>query len=189
MDRGARMRPLALLLPLALLAGAAGAQEMKMHRKQATGEADPSGWMLAASSLGRFSVRLPIKFDDFTIAEAPEAPAALTHTVGAKSRDGISFTATRIAYRRRAATAQEYFARFEKGQGQTAVPVSVTPRRVGALRAVDLVFRGPTAVNYQRVVLLEHDLLMLSVESPAQHNATAQELAAGFFDSLQVDAK
>ena len=179
----------ALLFSLSLAAATAGAQEMKMHRKQASGEADQSGWMLAASTGGRFSVRLPLKFNDFTVAEAAEAPAALTHTIGARSSEGIAFVATRIAYRRRAASAQEYFARFEKGQGQTAVPASVTPRQVGPLRAVDLVFRGPGAVSYQRVVLLEHDLLMLSVESPSAHDAATQGLAAKFFDSLQVDAK
>jgi len=182
------MKSIALFLAICLLVGQAGAQEMKMHRKQA-GEPDKSGWMLAASTAGRFSVRLPIKFNDFTVVEVPEAPAARTHTVGARSSEGIAFVATRIVYRKRAASAKEYFARFEKGQGQTAMPVSVTPRQVGPLRAVDLVFRGPTAVNYQRVVLLDSDLLMLSVESPSEHDAAVQELASSFFDSLQVDAK
>jgi hypothetical protein len=182
------MKSMALFFSICLLAGQAGAQEMKMHRKQA-GEPDQSGWMLAASTEGRFSVRLPIKFDDFTVLEVPEAPAMRTHAVAATSSERVAFVATRIVYRKERASAKERFARFEKGQGQTARPVSVTPRQVGPLRAVDLVFRGPTAVSYQRVVLLDSDLLILSVESPAQHNAAAQDLAARFFDSLQVDAR
>jgi hypothetical protein len=185
---GVSMKWIALLFSFCLSAWAADGGEMKMHRKQA-GEVDSTGWMLAASTQGRFSVRLPIKFNDFTVVEVPEAPAARTYTVGARSSEQIAFVATRIVYRKQRASAQEYFARFEKGLGQAATPVSVTPRRIGALRAVDLVFRGPTAVNYQRVVLLDSDLLMLSVESPAEHQAAAQDLASRFFDSLQVDAK
>lgn len=182
------MKWIALLFSLCLSAWAADGGEMKMHRKQA-GEPDKSGWMLAASTEGRFSVRLPIKFNDFTVVEVPEAPAERTHTVGARSSEGVTFQATRNVYRKERASAKEHFARFEKGQGQTAKPVSVTPLQVGPLRAVDLVFRGPTAVRYQRVVLLDSDLLMLSVESPAEHSAAVQALAARFFDSLQVDAK
>jgi hypothetical protein len=159
-----------------------------MHREQA-GEPGKSGWILAASTEGRFSVRLPLKFNDFTVIEVPEAPAVRTHTVGTRSSERIAFVATRIVYRRGAAAAKDYFARFEKGQGQTAEPVSITPLQVGPLRAVDLVFRGPGAVNYQRIVLLDADLLMLSVESPSEHAAAAQQLAATFFESLQVDAK
>lgn len=182
------MRWIALLACLCLSAGAADTGQMRMHRQQA-GEPGKSGWILAASTEGRFSVRLPIKFNDFTVLEVPEAPAERTHTVGAKSSEGIAFVATRIVYRKSAASAKEYFARFEKGQGQTAPPISVTPLQVGPLRAVDLVFKGPGAVSYQRVVLLDSDLLMLSVESPSEHDAAVRELAARFFDSLQVDAK
>jgi hypothetical protein len=54
---------------------------------------------------------------------------------------------------------------------------------------MDLVLKRPTDVIYQRVVLLDADLLLMSVEAPREHDATARELAATFFDSLQVDAK
>jgi hypothetical protein len=169
--------------------GAAWAQEMKMHRKQA-GEPDKSGWMLARSTEGRFSVRLPLKFNDFTVTETdPNAPAARTYTVGARSSERIAVVATRIAYRKGAAAAKEYFARFEKGQGLGAAPESVTPRRIGTLRAVDLVLKRPADVVYRRVVLLDAGLLLMSVEAPRERDATAQQLAATFFDSLQVDAK
>jgi len=188
MDRGARMRLLALLLPLSLLAGAAGAQEVKMHRKQA-GKPDPSGWMLAASTEGRFSVRLPNRFNDFTTSEPYPAPAARTYVVGTKSSDGVAFVATRIVYRKGAEAAKQYFTGFEKGQGLGQVPERVAARRIGALRAVDLVLRRPAAVSYQRVVLLDSDLLILSVEFPPSQGPAVDPLAAKFFDSLQVDAK
>ena len=72
---------------------------MKMRRIQA-GEPDASGWRVAASTEGEFSVRLPLKFNDFTIGEGDsKAPMLHTFTVGAKSQEGIKFTATRIVYR------------------------------------------------------------------------------------------
>jgi hypothetical protein len=183
------MRSIAILLSLPLFLGAAWAQEMKMHRKQA-GEPDQSGWMLAASTEGRFSVRLPLKFNDFTVAEKnPDAPAARTHTVGARSAEKITLQATRIEYRKGAAAAREYFSRFEKGQAQATTTESVTPRKVGAQRAVDLVLRKGADVAWQRVVLLDKDLLMLTVDSPKEHEAVSRQLAEKFFDSLQVDPK
>jgi|KBSMisStaDraftv2_1062788.scaffolds.fasta_scaffold04687_10 hypothetical protein len=180
-----------LLVFLCLNAAAAGpeAGQMTMHRQGAGEPGKSGGWILAASTEGRFSVQLPIKFNDFTVYEVPEAPAVRTYTVGARSSEQISFVATRIVYRQGATAAKRFFARFEEGRGQAAAPLSATPVQFGALRAVDLLFRGPTAVNYQRVVLLDSDLIMLSVEAPAQHDAAAKELAARFFDSLQVDAR
>jgi hypothetical protein len=178
-----------LFLSLCLATAMAGAQEMQMHRKQA-GEPDASGWMPAASTAGRFSVHLPMKFNDFTVTEKnPGAPAARMHTVGIRSSDRIALLATRIEYRKGAASAREFFARFEKGQGLGTAPESVKPLKLGALRAVDLALKRPAEVSYQRVVLLDADLLMLSVEAPREHDALAQELAARFFDSLKVDPK
>ena len=40
--------------------------QMEMHRVQATTK-DPSGWYLAASTHGAFSVLIPIPFNDFTV--------------------------------------------------------------------------------------------------------------------------
>ncbi len=162
---------------------------MKMHRIQA-GEPDASGWMVAASTEGGFSVRLPLKFNDFTIAERdPKAPVLRTFTVGAKSQEGIKFSATRIVYRKGSDTAKYFFARFEKGQDLGSTPERVTPQSIGKRRAVDLVLRGASSVAYQRVVMLETDLLLMIVESPSSHDTTAQDFVNPFFDSLVVSAK
>ncbi|MDZ4834035.1 MAG: hypothetical protein SGJ27_09690, partial [Candidatus Melainabacteria bacterium] len=42
--------------------------QMEMHRVQATTK-DSSGWYLAASTHGSFSVLLPIPFNDFTVID------------------------------------------------------------------------------------------------------------------------
>jgi hypothetical protein len=182
-----------LRLPASLLAAlcatAAFAQAlppgMTMHRVQA-GEPDAAGWMAAASTEGRFSVRLPLKFNDFTVAESdPKAPVLRTHVVGSRSQEGIKFSASRLVYRRGAESAQHFFARFEKGQLGTK-PERVTPLQVAGKRAVDVVLKSAATVAYQRVVLLDADLLLLVIEAPRSHESTAREYVAPFFDSLSV---
>lgn len=182
-----------LLLPpvlAAMFATAAFSQTlppgMTMYRVQA-GEPDVSGWMVAASTGGGFSVRLPLKFNDFTIGESDtKTPVLRRFIVGGKSQEGIKFTATRIVYRKGGESAKQFFARFEKGQDLAATPERVTPRRIGGRRAVDLVLKRAADVSYRRVVKLESDLLVLIVESPRSHDATAQHFVTPFFDSLVV---
>lgn len=176
-----------LLIVLAFLAGSAAAADVRMHRKQA-GEPDKSGWMPAASTEGRFAVWLPIKFNDFTSEGDSGSPITRVFTVGARSSDKISFVASRIAYRRGAASAREYFARFEKGLGLGATPEKVAPLKLGRLQAVDLVVKRALDVSYQRVVLLDEDLMLLSVEAPREHDAVVEPVTRVFFDSLMVDA-
>jgi hypothetical protein len=162
---------------------------MKMHRLQA-GEPDASGWMVAASTEGGFSVRLPIKFNDFTIAESdPKAPALRTFVVGTKSQEGIKFSATRIVYRKGAESAKYFFSRIEKGKDLGLTPERITPHRIGERQAVDFMLSRASDVSYQRVVMLESDLLMMIVESPRSHDAIAREFAMPFFDSLVVVAR
>lgn len=160
-----------------------------MHRLQA-GEPDASGWMVARSTEGGFSVRLPLKFNDFTLAERnAKAPVLRTFVVGTKSQEGLKFSATRIVYRRGAESAKYFFSRFEKGQDLGSTPERVTPHRIRENQAVDLVLRRSSDVSYQRVVLLETDLLLMIVESPRIHDATAQQFVTAFFDSLMVSTK
>jgi hypothetical protein len=162
---------------------------MTMHRVQA-GEPDASGWMVAASTGGGFSVRLPLKFNDFTIAESdPKAPALRAFVVGTRSREGIKFSATRIVYRKGVESAKHFFARFERGQDLGSAPEHVTPVRVGERRAVDLVLKRGPEVSYQRIVLLESDLLLMIVEYPRGEDATARPFVGPFFDSLRVSAR
>src|SRR5262245_46057780 len=98
---------LTALLLSASLALPATAQEMKMHRKQA-GEPDATGWMLAKSTEGRFSVKMPIRFNDFTVTEVNvNAPAERSYIVGARSSEKIALVASRIVYRKGAAGAKE----------------------------------------------------------------------------------
>jgi hypothetical protein len=159
-----------------------------MHRMQA-GEPDAEGWMLAVSTEGGFSVRLPLKFNDFTLESEPNDATARIFVVGGKSQEAIRFSATRLTYRKGAEAAGQYFANFEKGQGLDTKPERITPQRVGDRPAVDIVLKRPADVSYQRVVRLQADLLLMVVEAPRDHDATVQPLIGPFFDSLVVSAK
>jgi hypothetical protein len=162
---------------------------MTMHRIQAD-EPAASGWMVAASTEGGFSVRLPLKFNDFTIAECdPKAPVMRAFVVGTKSQEGIKFSATRIAYRKGAESAKYFFSRFEKGPDSGATPERVTRLSLGERQAIDLVLKKGSNVLYQRVVMLESDLLLMIIESPRSHEATARQFVAPFFDSLVVSVR
>lgn len=179
----------ALFVSLCLAAAAAGAQEMKMHRQQA-GEPDATGWMLAESTEGRFSVRMPIRFNDFTVVETnANAPAERTHTVGARSSEGIALVATRIVYRKGAAGAKEYFARLERGEGLAGKPQRLRKRQAGGRPVVDFETGSPAKVAYMRAVLLESEVMMLTVEAPRAHDEDARLLVPQFFESLQADPK
>jgi hypothetical protein len=186
------MRSLLLGLSLsAVLAIPASAQAlppgMKMHRVQA-GEADASGWMLAESTEGGFSVRLPLKFNDFTLETDAKEPTLRLFVVGAKSQEGIKFTATRIVYRKDAESAKHFFSQFETGQGLGTKPERITPRRIGERPAVDIVLKRASDIAYQRALRLEADLLLMVLESPRAHEGTAQQLVTPFFDSVVVTA-
>jgi hypothetical protein len=159
---------------------------MTMHRLQA-GEPDASGWMLAASTEGGFSVKLPLKFNDFRIDVADtKEPVLRSHSIGTRSSEGIKFSATRVVYRKGAESAKLYFARFERGEALQARPERLEARRIGEWRAVETDLKRTSDVAYQRVLLLGADLMLMIVEAPRAHDRLARQFAQSFFDSLVV---
>ena len=153
-----------------------------MHRKQA-GEPDETGWMLAESTEGRFSVRMPINFNDFTVVETnPNAPAERTHT----SRRPLERAGSRW-WRRASSTARG------RGGARSISPASRRARASAAsrsacaaqgrarLRAVDFVLEAARPRwPYQRAVLLGSEVMMLTRRSAARaRRGPRSQLAAG----------
>src|SRR5262245_8731540 len=168
------VRTVLVLIALAT-AQAAYAQRqpaMTMHRTQAA-ELDSSGWTAARSTEGGFTVRLPLRFNDFTIADSnPESITGKMFVVGAKSAEGLKFTASRITYRK-ADGAATYFARIGRGEGLQTKPQSVKALTASGRKAVDLQLSSSSAVSYSRYVLLDADLIVMTVEAPAAHRSIA----------------
>jgi hypothetical protein len=184
------LRMALVVITLAAAQAAYGQQQpaMTMHRTQA-GELDSSGWTAARSTDGGFTVRLPLRFNDFTIADSnPQSPTGNMFVVGAKSAEGLKFTATRITYRK-ADGAATYFARIGRGEGLQAKPQSVKALTASGRKAVDLQLSTSSAVSYSRYVLLDSDLIVMTVEAPAAHRSTAETLAPAVFESLAVERK
>ncbi len=72
---------------------------MTMNRQQAT-EPIGDGWHRAESKDGGFSVELPLAFNDFRIrSEATDGVEIRSHTVGAKTKGLLAWTATCVVRR------------------------------------------------------------------------------------------
>lgn len=66
-----------------------------VHRKDA-GEPDGTGWCLARSTEGRFTVQLPTSFNDFTVTmPAEEGVTVMADSIGANTEHETHFTAVR----------------------------------------------------------------------------------------------
>jgi hypothetical protein len=183
-------RMVLIVITLGAAPAAYGQQQpaMTMHRTQA-GELDSSGWTTAQSTEGGFTVRLPLRFNDFTIAESkPDSPTGKIFVVGAKSVEGLKFTASRITYAK-ADAAAGYFAKIGRGEGLQSKPQSVKALTVSGRKAVDLQLSGNATVAYSRYVLLDSDVVALVLEAPVAQRSLAETLAATFLDSLAVQRR
>ena len=159
---------------------------MTMHRIQA-GELDASGWTLAESTEGKFTVKFPFKFNDFTLAiDDSKSPAKTTFTLGGKSLEGIKFSATRIVYRQGAKAAQEFFAKMERGEGLEAQKPSIEKIDFHGLPSVNTSYCSNEVCLWQRSLLIEADLITLIIESPKQYKETVEAMTPIFFDSLEI---
>jgi hypothetical protein len=157
---------------------------MTMHRSSA-GTLEASGWTLAKSTDGAFTVKLPLLFNDFTTVEQnPLEPVKQIFTVGGRAKDGVRFVASRFEYRDDK-SAQTYY-----DNAKTKMPTNVTlpqvkERSIGKVPAVDVSF-CETSGNCAsfRNVLAGSTMIMLVVEYPVARRDELQPLVAEFFESL-----
>jgi hypothetical protein len=159
--------------------------QMEMHRLQVQ---TPSGsdWYLAESTHGSFSVLIPIPFNDFTVTENdPHLGTIKTYTVGAKSAEGIKFSAT-----------------------ETPIIPNRTPDRLDELpqklasrcqkvsEIVEAAFSGWSSISfavsgtetgaYLRYVKTQNSLFVVILEYPNTYRSEAAALKSRFLDSLQI---
>jgi len=155
----------------------------EFHRIQAS-QPDESGWSLAESTNGNFSVRLPIPFQDFSVSEdSPDSETLVADTVGGTSAEGIKFSATKITYRLPGGAAR----RFEMVKnGLSFASENVTLTKFGDNDAANIECRSSTSGASMRAVLIGEHLFMLIVEWPAAEQKLAKRLAPVFLDSLRV---
>jgi hypothetical protein len=175
-----------IAIALGLLPAAAVAQpKLEMHRAGVSTD-DGSGWHLAVSSKGSFSVLLPIPFNDFTTRDA--ATGETTYVVGGKSSEGIKFVAVELPP---GAKPPPDLASIPKSLAATpGNKVSDVSRSTkGDADVLTLTVADGSKTLYMRCIQTKGARYTLTVEFP---NAYRELVAANkdrFFDSFKLKAK
>ena len=171
----------------ALLLGAysaIAADDMTMHRSY-VGELDGTGWTTAKSTEGKFSVRLPNIFNDFTVrTKDPASPVERAFVVGT-TLDGIKFMATRITYSKPDG-ANTYFNRFLNG-GTFPAAKRTTGKFKGYPFAEIITSDDRQGTFYMRALLIQEDVITMTIEEPVAQKGVGAKLTTIFFESLTFD--
>ena len=173
-----------VLLSMSILAWAE--PQMEMHRVQATTK-DPSGWYLAASTHGSFAVLIPIPFNDFTVTDDdPKVGRIKTYTVGAKSAEGIKFSATEtpIIEGRSPTNLTALPQQFRK-PGQTVSDIDTS--LFAGYPSVSFSVKGPSSGAYMRHVKTPKSLIIVILEYPMDQAKTAEGFRSVFLSSLRIN--
>jgi hypothetical protein len=157
-----------------------------MHRSGA-GQLDSAGWTDAKSSEGKFSVRLPGLFDDFTVKNSDETlEAGQFFAVSTVTPEGLRLSVTRASYDNPDA-AEHYFRNWQTGG---ALLGKQEDRRVTKYRgfdAVEISGSDDSRIIYARTILVKQNLLLQTIESPLSQRTAAEQLKATFFQSLSFE--
>ncbi len=155
-----------------------------MHRTQA-GQLDPSGWTRAESTNGKFEVRLPCLYNDFTVDESdPGSKVKRTDTVGCLRADGKKFSVTRVRYKNPEADALYFFENgkreFQKG-GAKASALTVQ-----GLPAFELVVAESSRCGFVRMIHAFPENVLLVAEAKGAACNGLEALSRPFLDSLTL---
>lgn len=157
-----------------------------MHRSGA-GQLDATGWTEAKSTEGKFSVRVPAPFDDFTLKNSDETlQAGQFFAINSVTPEGMRLSVTRASYDSPDA-AQHYFQSWLTGG---ALHGQQEDRRVTTYRgfdAVEISASNDSSIIYARTILVEQNLLLQTIESPLSQRTAAEQLKATFFQSLSFE--
>ncbi len=157
-----------------------------VHRKDA-GEPDSTGWCLARSTEGRFSVRLPTSFNDSTVTMPAEAGViVMADSIAAHTEHDTSFTAVRT---RRSdgkiliSSLDEIAERLKKERrlkSQESITVLGQP-------ALEIRTEDGGRIGLLRSLKIEGALYQLGVEyAPKTAPTTIDADVAKFFDSFRI---
>ena len=180
-----RQVAVALLLVAAGFSSAQERSDTLVHRENA-GTLDADGWTTAESTEGRFAVRLPCKFNDFTIdTPQQELPTARAFMLGCVGQDKRKFLVSQVTYKGGAEAARQSFELNSKG----LVMPRLSSKRESSFegyRVVDLESRNEKYCGFVRYVLVEPTEIGMLVEAPpAQCDSLSLDVQT-FFSSLKI---
>ena len=186
------IRPFALSLSLALImllgvAALAQQPKLEMHRA-AVDSKDPSGWHLAVSTKGSFSVRMPIPFNDFTVRSTDaKTGEEVTHVIGGKSTEGINFSAVEMpASAKSAPSLEKILADFSAKSGSKVSDVQRAAK--GDVDTLSFSVGGAQTSAHIRYIKTKSATYSLTVEFPNAHRDDVAGLREEFFDSFKAKA-
>jgi len=156
-----------------------------MHRVQATPK-DSTGWYLAESTDGLFSVLIPIPFNDFTVTDDdPNVGKIITCTVGAKSAEGVKFSATKSPIiKGRSPTALDALPQQFQKPGQTVSDIDTS--LYADYPSISFSVKGAQTGAYMRYVMTPQSIFTVILEYPLNCAKTAEELKSSFLSSLKI---
>jgi hypothetical protein len=186
------VRAFALFLPLALgmlptIVARAQQPKVEMHRAGVDSK-DPSGWHLAVSTKGSFSIRMPIPFNDFTVRSIdPKTGEEVTHVIGGKSTEGIKLSVVEMpASAKSAPSLDKILADFSAKPGSKVSDV----QRVGKGDVDTLSFSvgGAQTSAHVRYIKTKSATYSLIVEFPNAHRDDVAGVREEFFGSFKTNA-
>jgi hypothetical protein len=162
-------------------AAQANAAGVTVHRVRA-GTLDASGWSIADSTHGDFTVRVPCLFNDLSL-QGSETLASV-ETVGCRAEDQRKYSASRFKYRQGAA-ARKF---FEDISGSRRLEGETARRRImfNGYPAVEVDFYSSSQCGTTRSVLLGMEVMQLTVAAPTSACSSLTVRAASFFASLRM---
>ena len=183
-------RPLVRIFSLAffIIAGAvAQAQQPKleMHRTGVTAD-DGSGWHLAVSTKGSFSIRMPIPFNDFTTYDA--GSSEVTHVIGGKSSEGIKFSAVETS--ETAKTPADVGAIPKSFSSNPANKVlDVNHQSKDGVETLSFSVKNSASAAHFRYIRMKGTLYILSIEFPNAYREIVATVKDKFFGSFKLKTK
>lgn len=158
--------------------------KLEMHRL-GVNVGDGSGWYLARSTKGSFSVRLPIPFNDFTTYDAGTGNAI--HVVGGKSSEGIKFAAVEAPITAATADLENIPKSFASNPSNKVSDVARDVR--DGVDTLSFAVNGPASGGYFRYIRTKERMYTLTIEYPNAYRELATTTKARFLASFELNGK
>jgi hypothetical protein len=183
-------RLLSLFLPLSLAmlpAVAARAQpKLEMHRSGVVSQ-DASGWHLAVSTKGSFSVRMPLPFNDFSVRPADPKSEETTHVIGGKSSEGISVSAVEMPTSAKSGPSlDKILATFSAKPGIKITDVERATK--GDVDTLSFSVSGAKTSAHLRYIKTKTATYVLTIEFPNAHRNDVAAVREEFFGYFKTKA-
>jgi hypothetical protein len=178
------LAPALVMLPT--VAPRAQQPKLEMHRAGVVSQ-DPSGWHLAVSTKGSFSVRMPIPFNDFTVRSIdPKAGEEVTHVIGGKSTEGIRVSAVEMPTSAKSAPSlDKILADFSAKPGNKISGVQRISK--GDVDTLSFSVSGAQTSAHMRYIRTKSATYVLTIEFPNAHRDDVAPLREEFFGSFKTE--